>query len=42
MIKLLSYLTEGKDTIVGNIAGLTEGLLQLLLHVFFGVQQIDL
>lgn len=31
-----------EDAVVLDVARLTEGLLQLLLHVLFRVQQIDL
>lgn len=31
-----------EDAVVFDVAWLTESLLQLLLHIFFGVQQIDL
>lgn len=33
---------KGEDSIVLDVAWLTESLLQLLLHIFFGVQEINL
>lgn len=33
---------EGKDSVVLDVARLTESLLQLLLHIFSGVQEINL
>lgn len=33
---------KGKDSVVLDVARLTESLLQLLLHIFFGVQEINL
>lgn len=33
---------EREDAVVLDVAWLTESLLQLLLHIFFGIQQINL
>ena len=33
---------EGQDSVVLDVPGLTEGLLQLLLHVLLPVQQVNL
>lgn len=50
--KLISFLTslerkedvfnKREDAVVVDVSRLAESLLQLLLHVFFGVQQVDL